>query len=303
MAILFESSTHIEFLLKEALTNAKIAFLEQYRVYEGGSFSEVKYVADFLLTNGAVKLIVECDGVNYHIGKEKMRRQKERDLWLKLKGYTVLHFSTQELKSNMDCVIETIKYHLNYPCDTSKGISHENKLNIVSNNYATKSDKSYDVILFCYYNQIPDGICVVYKYKSMSYETYSDERKKICKNVPEDMLETTAVYLALLDLKKSVCLKIYYGGTVYKDHFDFAKTFRRKITVLSDGRKILQTHKMSTSHVNFSGDYRFDTSENQKIMNELRSRCLQISNNENKRACINHFEYSKLSCYEISGDS
>ena len=62
MAILFESSTHIEYLLREALTQENLTFQEQYRLYSGGKFSEVKYVADFFLENKGHNLIIECDG-------------------------------------------------------------------------------------------------------------------------------------------------------------------------------------------------------------------------------------------------
>ena len=43
MAILFESSTHIEYLIRDALTKENLTFIEQYQLYSGGKFSEVKY--------------------------------------------------------------------------------------------------------------------------------------------------------------------------------------------------------------------------------------------------------------------
>ena len=87
MAILFESSTHIEFLLKNALIEEGFEFIEQFRIYEGGIFSEVKYVADFLLINEDIRLIVECDGFFYHSGRDKLKKQMVRDNWLQTRGY------------------------------------------------------------------------------------------------------------------------------------------------------------------------------------------------------------------------
>ena len=67
MAIVCESTTNIENLLKNALIQHGIPFEEQYCVYTGGRFSEVKMVIQ--------------------------------------KGYRVVHFSTNQLKYMMPKVI------------------------------------------------------------------------------------------------------------------------------------------------------------------------------------------------------
>lgn len=295
MAILFESSTHIEFLLKNALIKEGLDFQEQYRVYEGGIFSEVKYVADFLLINENVRLIVECDGFYYHSGIDKLKKQIVRDDWLQTRGYIIVHFSTVELESNMYGVIQTIKYLLGLPSDTSRIIiKNDNTTNVKQKKQQNVPDDLFDVILFCYYRQIPSGICVVYKYKSISRNIWSEERKKVCENVPEDMLEITAIYLALLDIKRSVRLKICYNGYIYYDAYDVSKKFRRYMKRLLGGDAILKKNKISTSYVRIYEEYFRNKTEAQKTIRELRSRCLQISNNAEKLAAVQLFDYFKI---------
>ena len=163
MAILFESSTHIEFLLKNALIEEGLEFIEQFRIYEGGIFSEVKYVADFLLINEDIRLIVECDGFFYHSGRDKLKKQMVRDNWLQTRGYKIVHFSTRELESNMYGVVQTIKFLLGMPSDTSRIITkNDSTFNGDPKKQQNISDDLFDVILFCSYRQIPSGICVVY---------------------------------------------------------------------------------------------------------------------------------------------
>lgn len=283
MGILFESSTHIEYLLRDALVKEGIEFQEQYRIYSGGKFSEVKFVADFLVTNATCRVIVECDGFHYHAGKDKYRKQILRDEWLTNHGYTVLHFSTNLLKYNMPEVIQTIRLNLNLPYDETKIISMQStSFKPLHNKTPTKKRvETFDTILFCYYKQMPTGICATYRYKSVTYNKWSEERTKICKNVPEGMLEPTAIYMALLDLKRPVHLQLYYSGTVYHDNYDVSKKLKKSIRQLAKGAELLNQHNISTSYVAFNGNYRFSKKEPQQIMNQLRSRCRQISNNEN----------------------
>ena len=295
MAILFESSTPIECLVRDALIKENIDFQEQYRIYTGGVFSEVKYVADFFLVNGTKRLIVECDGFRYHAGKNNYKKQLERDSWLKKRGYIVLHFTTKSIVSNMPGVIQTIKYHLNFPSDDSKTIKKEYGSKVVTyDSEKSHNNDFFDVNLYCYYRQFHNGVCVTYKYKYNSRNICSEERIKLCYNVPEDMLETTAIYLALLDLKHSVRVKIYYSGMLYNDCFNVSKKFRRLIKGLKKGKEILETQSISMAYVGFHGNYRFSKKESQKTMNELRSRCIQISNNIEKHTENLIVEYSEI---------
>ena len=98
MGIKSESTTYIEQLLKNALEKEKIPFIEQYLVYTGGKFSDVKYVGDFFIEKNNIRLIVECDGFTFHAGADRRKKQQERDSWLKQKGYKVINFTTNQIK-------------------------------------------------------------------------------------------------------------------------------------------------------------------------------------------------------------
>ena len=291
MAILFESSTYIEELLKKALIKEGLHFEEQYRLYTGGIFSEVKYVADFMLTNNSIRLIVECDGHNYHSADHKqIVKGKERDLWLFKKGYDVVHFSYDELTRNMPQVIYTIKSRLQIPCapPTASAINHPHK------STSKLDDSSYDVHLFCYYKQTPTELCVVYRYQHVSRNIWSEERKIICTSIPDDMLETTAIYLALLDLKKPVRLKILFSGDIFHDNFNVCKKFRTFVKQLNKGAELLDMLEISLSYVGLHGDYRLTANDSKKTMNALRSRCRQIAGNYDSDASIKFYDYFHL---------
>lgn len=47
--------------------------------------------------NDKIKLIVECDGYQYHSSKESFERDRKRDRLLKSKGYDVVRFSGSEI--------------------------------------------------------------------------------------------------------------------------------------------------------------------------------------------------------------
>lgn len=50
--------------------------------------------------NEKIKLIVECDGYQYHNSKESFVRDRKRDRLLKSKGYDVIRFSGSEIYKN-----------------------------------------------------------------------------------------------------------------------------------------------------------------------------------------------------------
>ena len=294
MAILLESSSYIELLLKKSLIAENIPFQEQYRIYTGGRFSEVKYVADFLITTDKTRLIVECDGFHYHAGYDNRKKQIERDQWLIQKGFQIVHFSTKDIESNIQYVIRTIKSILNNPLKykcSSTNIRLSNKR--TTKKHSTTKD-NFDVLLFCYYKQTPVGVYIAYKYKSILYDRWSEERLKACLNVPQDMIETTAIYLSLLDLKRSSNVKIYFSGIIYNDKYDVTEKFKTLIKSLNNGEKLLSEQKISLSYVGFHGNYRINKKEPQKTMNELKSRCLQIANNSPNSDFVPFFEYSEI---------
>lgn len=80
-----------------------------------------RYIADFVIDSehtpdqqyiGIVKLVVECDGHEYHKStKEQVKHDNERDYNMKLAGYEVLRFSGSEIYSNpFACAIKVIEF-------------------------------------------------------------------------------------------------------------------------------------------------------------------------------------------------
>lgn len=59
-----------------------------------------------------VKIIVECDGYQYHSSKEKFTRDRQRDRKLNALGYTVLRFSGSEIHRDPPSVAGELMAHL-----------------------------------------------------------------------------------------------------------------------------------------------------------------------------------------------
>ena len=246
VGILFESSTPIELLLKSELIKQNLTFNEQYRIYSGDRFSQVVYVADFLVTQGAIRLIIECAGYTYHSGKSRMANQIRRDAWLIQRGYRILHFSTNDIKKRMPYVIYSIKEALKptwiQPQINNKGKSIRTSKTIINN--------EYEVSMFCYYAQFSCGVCIVYKFKHNKTHVWSGERKILIVNAPSEMLEVSAIYGALCDLKRVVKIHILFYGHVYHDNMDLIKTFRTKVTRLKEGKRMISENTIHLSFVN-----------------------------------------------------
>ncbi len=62
----------------------------------------------------ALALIVEVDG-GYHAAHDQVLRDQERTVLLNLKGYRVLRFSNEEVLTNLESVLETIRNHSQPP--------------------------------------------------------------------------------------------------------------------------------------------------------------------------------------------
>lgn len=269
MGILFESSTPIEFLMKDALIKENFSFKEQYRIGTGGRFSTVKYVVDFLIIYENIRLIVECDGRTYHSKISQKRAQIERDAWLLKRHYKILHFSTDEIRYKMPFVISTIKYTLGM-IDAIPPYAKSNS----SISYRCPYQEEYTVALYCYYSQIPQGICVTYLYEDKTKNTRSEVRHKKCSDIGSGMAEVVAIYLALLDLKKSVNVQIFYEGQVFNDHFDVNKKIRSKLVFLKKGTELLKKHKFCFAHINLKARHSNSWLQKCEIMRELRKACL-----------------------------
>ena len=70
------------------------------------------YIVDFYCHRA--RLVVEVDGGQHYL-EENLSRDGERDLFLSGQGLKVLRFSNEEVKTNIEGVLETILANLNPP--------------------------------------------------------------------------------------------------------------------------------------------------------------------------------------------
>ena len=101
----------------------KIKFVLQPQ-YELKNRNGKKYFADFCFVTDAefleiytpengLKLVIECDGHEYHSSKTQIKRDNERDYDLKSSGCEVLHFSGSQIYENpWKCADRTIQFIL-----------------------------------------------------------------------------------------------------------------------------------------------------------------------------------------------
>lgn len=73
-----------------------------------------KYRVDFTLremdTNKELKVVIECDGYEYHSSSKQMARDNQRQRDLENAGYTIIRFSGSEIYNDpVKCVYETLK--------------------------------------------------------------------------------------------------------------------------------------------------------------------------------------------------
>lgn len=71
-----------------------------------------KYRVDFLISDDNSKVIVECDGHEFHERtKEQVAYGNNRDFNLKLEGYEVIHFSGSQIYNEpLECCVKVSKY-------------------------------------------------------------------------------------------------------------------------------------------------------------------------------------------------
>jgi len=89
--------TPIEQIMNDALIDKNITFQPQVKIG--------RFLVDFLVDIGNKKIIVECDGRDFH----NPFHDKERDKELKLQGYHIIHFTGSEIYINIESCIEKIQ--------------------------------------------------------------------------------------------------------------------------------------------------------------------------------------------------
>lgn len=84
-----------------------IPWLNKYRVLYVCQYEIPPYRVDFAIPD--LKVIVECDGREFHTGKEQRERDKKRDEFMEALGWRVLRFTGSEIhKYPSDCVKKII---------------------------------------------------------------------------------------------------------------------------------------------------------------------------------------------------
>ena len=96
--------TDAERLVWSKVRRKQICNAQFYRQKNIGS-----YIVDFYCPAG--KLVVEIDG-GQHYEKDNMKKDQERDLYLKKLDFTVMRFSDMDVLKNIDGVVERIYEHL-----------------------------------------------------------------------------------------------------------------------------------------------------------------------------------------------
>lgn len=77
-----------------------------------GFVTDVDFLEMYKPENG-LKLVIECDGHEYHSSKTQIKRDNERDYDLKSSGYEVLHFSGSQIYENpWKCADQTVQFIL-----------------------------------------------------------------------------------------------------------------------------------------------------------------------------------------------
>ena len=98
--------------LRQALTRAETLlwrYLKANRIDGLGFRRQVpirNYIADFVCLS--VKLVVELDGESHDFA-ERQRADQHRDAFFASEGFQVLRFANEQVRSNLEGVVETIR--------------------------------------------------------------------------------------------------------------------------------------------------------------------------------------------------
>jgi very-short-patch-repair endonuclease len=111
-AVVSEQQRHRAKRLRSTMTRAE-TLLWRYikaRHLDGLSFRRQvpmrRYIADFV--SHSHRLIVELDGES-HDFESRIQSDAERDAWFVSQGYTVLRFTNEQILTNLEGVVDTIR--------------------------------------------------------------------------------------------------------------------------------------------------------------------------------------------------
>lgn len=95
----------LEDMLWLELLQAGIPSERQYEVTVG----QGRYKLDFAVFCKDRNLAIECDGDEYHMRRSAVERDKKRSNALQSRGWSILHFTTAELKKNLPGTMRVIR--------------------------------------------------------------------------------------------------------------------------------------------------------------------------------------------------
>lgn len=92
--------TNIEIIMRDALAENGIKFMEQYPTRSG-------FILDFYLPDYNIGL--ECDGEPFHSGKKQKGRDRFRDYILSRGGYKMIRFWGKDIMNDIQGCITQLK--------------------------------------------------------------------------------------------------------------------------------------------------------------------------------------------------
>jgi very-short-patch-repair endonuclease len=114
-----ECKSPIETIFNFAFDIYHYCILDNHAVYDMSRQEPIEidgktYIVDFLIEQDSVedidyKLVVECDGYEYHSTKEQIQKDNDRDIALKTAGYDVVRFTgSQIFNTPMQCAAKVL---------------------------------------------------------------------------------------------------------------------------------------------------------------------------------------------------
>jgi very-short-patch-repair endonuclease len=101
----FPKETDIERILREEMDRQGIEYKQEYSIG--------RYRIDFAFPS--TKLAVEADGIYWHSLENVKEKDRRKDLDLKRRGWTVLHFTGDQIRESPQDCIDQIATHLGLP--------------------------------------------------------------------------------------------------------------------------------------------------------------------------------------------
>lgn len=93
-----------------------VSFIPRFPIRFSNQVNIGQYRVDFLISTRNLKIIVECDGHDFHEKtKEQAARDKQRDRKLTADGYTILRFSGSEIYNKCSwCIMDVLSVLANH---------------------------------------------------------------------------------------------------------------------------------------------------------------------------------------------